>query len=80
MQQKTMRNLIILEKQIGEYKKEYAELKSQLSEDSNARIKVYDSVNVGVKLVFGEQCFFIQSKHEHCQFAKERGTIKSLLL
>ena len=80
LQQKTMRNLIILEKQIGEYKKEYAELKSQLSEDSNARIKVYDSVNVGVKLVFGEQCFFIQSKHEHCQFAKERGTIKSLLL
>lgn len=80
LQQKTMRNLIMVEKQISELKREYEDLKAQLSEESNARIKVYDAVFNGVKLTFGEQFFFIKQKYDHCQFVKERGEIKNILL
>lgn len=78
--QKTMKNMLLLEKDLGEQKKEFEELQNAVSEDSNARIKVYGTANTGTKLVFGDQFLFIKEKYDHCQFIKERADIKSTLL
>ena len=78
LQQKTMRNLIMLEKELADEKAELEELRSQLEEDVNARVKVEGNIYVGVKLVFGEQNYFIKEKYTFCQFMKERSEIKLL--
>lgn len=76
LQKKTMRNLILLEKDLTLQKSELEELRNQLSEDSNARIKVTRNIYVGTKLIFGEQSYFIKEKQGFCQFVKERSDIK----
>lgn len=76
LQQKTMRNMLMLERDLTEQKNEYEELKNQLSEDSNARIKVLKNIYVGTKLVFGDQSYFIKEKAGFCQYTKERAEIK----
>lgn len=78
--QKTMKNMLMLEKDLNEQKKEYEELRDAVSEDSNARIKVSGTANNGTKLVFGDQFMFIKQKYDHCQFIKERADIKSIPL
>ncbi len=80
LQQKSTRNLLLIEKELIEKKKEYAELKQQIVEDDNARIKVSDTIYNGVKLVFGDQFLFIKEKNCHCQYAKERADIVQLSL
>lgn len=76
LQQKTMRNLVMLEKQLTEEKNELEKLRGQLEEDVNARIKVNGNIYVGCKLVFGDQSYFIKEKYTFCQFTKERSEIK----
>lgn len=80
MLQKTMKNMLIIDKELAEQKKEFEDLQSVVSEDSNARIKVYGTAYAGTKLIFGDQFMFIKEKYDHCQFIKERADIKSALL
>jgi uncharacterized protein (DUF342 family) len=80
LQQKTMRNVIILENQLNIDKKEYDEIRQHISEDKNARIKVNRTAYVGTKLVFGDQYLFIKQKYDYCQFIKERADIKNVAL
>lgn len=80
LQQKTMRNLVLLEKQLSEEKAELETLRNQLDEDVNARIKVNGDMFVGVKLIFGDQSYFIKQKYTYCQFMKERSEIKCLAI
>lgn len=80
MLQRTMKNMLIIDKELAEQKKEFEDLQSVVSEDSNARIKVYVTAYAGTKLVFGDQFMFIKEKYDHCQFIKERADIKSALL
>lgn len=80
LQQKTMRNLIMLEKELKEEKAELEELRGQLEEDVNAKVKVNGNIYVGVKLVFGEQSYFIKEKYTFCQFMKDRAEIKCLTM
>ena len=58
-QQKTMRNIILLEQQLTEQKQELEQLREQLSEDVNARVRVEGNIYIGVKLIFGEQNYFV---------------------
>ena len=76
MLQKTMKNMLIIDKELAEQKKEFEDLQSVVSEDSNARIKVYGTAYAGTKLVFGDQFMFIKEKYDHCQFIKERADIQ----
>lgn len=78
IQQKTMRKLLELEKQLNDDKKELQEIRDQLSEDENARIKVNNCAYVGTKLVFGEQFLFIKQKCDYCQFIKDKADIKCM--
>lgn len=80
MLQKTMKNILLLDKELAEHKKEFEELQSAVAEDKNARIKVQGTAYTGTKLVFGDQFMFIKEKYDHCQFIKERADIKSALL
>ena len=52
LQQKTMRNMLLLEKELTKQKAELEELRSQLGEDDNARVRVRGNIYVGTKLVF----------------------------
>lgn len=76
LQQKSMRNLILIERELTTQKNELEELRVQLSEDSNAKIKVLRNIYVGTKLMFGDQSYFIKEKGGFCQFVKERADIK----
>ncbi len=76
LQQKTMRNLLLLEKELVSQKAELEELRSQLGEDDNARVRVRGNIYIGAKLVFGDQSYFIKEKQGFCQFLKERADIK----
>jgi hypothetical protein len=80
LQQKTMRNMLLLDKELSDQKKEYEELRNAISEDGNARIKVHSTAHNGTKIIFGDQFMFIKQKYDHCQFIKERADIKSILL
>ena len=75
-QQKTMRNIILLEQQLTEQKQELEQLREQLSEDINARVRVEGNIYIGVKLVFGEQNYFVKEKFSFCQFVKDHAEIK----
>ena len=63
LQQKTMRNLVMIEKDLTEQKNELEQLRQQLGEDVNARVRVSGNIYVGVKLTF-------------CQFVKDKADIK----
>lgn len=76
MQTKTMRNVIMLEQEINKEKKELEEIRSQLGEEKNASVKIYGTIYVGAKLVFGDQCLFLKEKYDYCQFVKEGADIK----
>ncbi|MGN0408517.1 MAG: FapA family protein [Bacteroides sp.] len=78
MQQKTMRQMILLEKQINEDKNELEECRSMISEDINARIKVAKSAYVGTKIMFGDQYMFLHQKYDFCQFVKQGADIRSV--
>lgn len=80
LQRKTMRNLIELEQRLSADKKELEELRQDLDEDENARIKINNSMYIGTKLVFGDQFLFIKQKCDYCQFVKEKSEIKCLTL
>ncbi|MDO5403631.1 MAG: FapA family protein [Eubacteriales bacterium] len=77
LQAKTMRNLILLEQEISQQKREYEEIREQIGEEKNARIKVGKTAYVGTKLVFGDQYMFLKQKYDYCQFRKEGADIKS---
>ena len=76
LQQKTMRNLVMIEKDLTEQKNELEQLRQQLGEDVNARVRVSGNIYVGVKLIFGEQNYFIKEKRTFCQFVKDKADIK----
>lgn len=78
--QKTTRNLIMLEQELTTQKNELEEIRQQLSEDGNARIKINGNAYVGTKMMFGDQCYFLKEKYTFCQFMKERGDIRCLTL
>ncbi len=80
MLQKTMRNLILLEQDLAAQKKELEEIRQQLNEDDNARIKVRGNAYVGTKMLFGDQSYFLKEKYSFCQFMKQKGDIKCLTL
>lgn len=80
MLQKTTRNLILLEQELTTQKNELEEIRQQLSEDGNARIKVNGNAYVGTKMMFGDQCYFLKEKYTFCQFIKEGGDIRCLTL
>ena len=75
LQQKTMRNLVMMEKDLTEQKNELEQLRQQLGEDVNARVRVSGNIYVGVKLIFGEQNYF-KEKRTFCQFVKDKADIK----
>ena len=77
---KTMRNLLVLDQELNKEKKEYEQIKSNISEENNACIKVYNVAYVGTKLMFGDVCMFLKEKYSYCQFRKERGDVKSVPL
>lgn len=77
LQAKTMRNLIMLDQEISQQKREYEEIREQIGEEKNARIKVSKTAYVGTKLVFGDQYMFIKEKYDYCQFMKDGADIKS---
>ena len=77
MLSKTMRNLIILDQELNQEKKEYEQLKSTLGEEKNACIKVSNVAYVGTQLMFGDRCMFLKEKYNYCQFRKEGADIKS---
>lgn len=76
LQQKSMRNLIILEKEISQQKAELEQLRAQLSEDGNAKVRVMRNIYVGTQLMFGDQSYFVKEKVGFCQFVKENADIK----
>lgn len=76
LRQKSTRNLILLERELTAQKNELEELRVQLSEDGNARIKVLRNIYIGTKLMFGDQSYFIKEKGGFCQFVKEKADIK----
>lgn len=76
LQQKTMRNLVMIEKDLTEQKNELEQLRQQLGEDVNARVRVNGNIYIGVKLIFGEQNYFIKEKRTFCQFVKDKADIK----
>ena len=80
MLQSTMKNLIMLEQLIASDIRELAECRTQLTEDSNARIKVFNNAYPGIKFVFGEQYLFLREKYTYCQFMKVGADIESLPL
>ena len=51
-------------------------INEQLGEDVNARVRVSGNIYVGVKLIFGEQNYFIKEKRTFCQFVKDKADIK----
>ena len=77
LQQKTMRNMLMLEKQLSDDKKELEECRNMISEDASARIKVSRTANIGTKVMFGDQYIFLREKYDFCQFIKKDGDIKS---
>lgn len=76
LQSKTMKNLILLEQDINQQKKELEEIRQQIGEEKNASVRVSGTIYVGSKLVFGDQYLFIKEKYEYCQFRKEGADIK----
>ena len=80
MLSKTMRNLLVIDQELNAEKKEYEELKTSISEEKNACIKVSNTAYVGTKLMFGDVCMFLKDKYDYCQFRKEGGDIRSLPL
>lgn len=80
MLSKTMRNLLVIDQELNAEKKEYEELKTSISEEKNACIKVSNTAYVGTKLMFGDVCMFLKDKYDYCQFRKEDGDIRSLPL
>ena len=66
----------LIGKKMDKQKKELEEIREQLGEEKNATIKVSNSVYVGTKLVFGDQCLYIKEKYDYCQFRKEKADIK----
>jgi len=77
LQQKTLRNMMLIEKQLNDDKKELEECRNMISEDLNARIKVYRTAYVGTKIMFGDQYIFLREKYDFCQFVKQGADIKS---
>ena len=53
LQQSTMRKVIMIEKELTEQRNELEQLKAQLREDGNARIKVSGNAYLCCRLVFG---------------------------
>lgn len=80
MQSKTMTQMLLIDKELNEKKKELDNLKSQITEETNARIKVRGDVFVGTRLIFGDQSMFVKEKYSYCQFMKERADIKLMAL
>ena len=80
MLQNTMKSLIILEQLIASDKRELEECRMQLTEDSGARIKVFNNAYPGIKFVFGEQYLFLREKYTYCQFMKVGPDIASIPL
>ncbi len=80
LMQKTMRNLLLTEQNIKNYKKELDELRNCMAEDTNARVKVSNTAHIGTKLVFGDLMMFLKQKYDYCQFVKEGADIKSIPL
>jgi len=78
MLQNTMKSLIMLEQLISSDKRELEECRMQLTEDSNARIKVINNAYPGIKFVFGEQYLFLREKYTYCQFMKVGADISSV--
>ncbi|MCR5216831.1 MAG: FapA family protein [Lachnospiraceae bacterium] len=78
MLQKSLRNMLALEQEMIEKRKEYSELCDKISEDSNARIRVEKTAYQGVQLIFGETRLFIKAKYDYCQFVKDGADIKSI--
>lgn len=76
LQSKTMKNLILLEQEINQQKREFEEIREQIGEEKNACVKVSKTIYVGSKLMFGEQYMFIKEKYDYCQFRKEGADIK----
>lgn len=77
LQQKTMRQMILMEKQMNNNRNELEECMTMISEDSNARIKVARTAYVGTKIIFGDQYIYLQKKYDFCQFVKQGADIRS---
>lgn len=77
LQQKTMRQMILIEKKINDDKSELEKCRSMISEDANARIKISRTAYVGTKVMFGDQYMFLREKYDFCQFFKQGADIKS---
>lgn len=77
LQQQSMRQMILMEKQINNSKNELEECMTMINEDSNARIKISRTAFVGTKMVFGDQYIYLQKKYDYCQFVKQGADIRS---
>lgn len=75
--QKSTRNLILTEHEMTTKRKEFDDLNELISEDTNARIKIWRTIYSGAKLIFGDVHMFIKNKYDYCQFLKEGADIKS---
>lgn len=78
--QKSTRNLIMVEHDMMQKRKEFDELNQLIYEDNNARIKIARTMYPGTKVVFGDIYMFIKNKFDYCQFLKSGADIKSIPL
>lgn len=65
---------------LKEHKKLAADLKQIFAVETNARIKVSDTVYPGVKLVISDCMLYVRDEKPHCQFIREDGVVKMIIL
>ena len=80
MLQKSMRNVILLESQLKELKKEYDMKSEKVSGNKDTRIKVTGTIYPGVKLEIADLSMFVRDKNNFCQYAIKEGEIQRLNL
>lgn len=80
MLQKSMKNIILLEQSIKKDTLEYQKGQEKLVEDCDVRIKISRSIYPGTKLSFGNTIFYIKSRNDYCQYAKQGADVVRLPL
>ncbi len=78
MQQKTMREMILIEQKLTTDKNELEECRCMINEDYNAKIVINKSAYVGTKIMFGDQYIFLRDNYDYCKFMKQGADIKPM--
>jgi len=77
---KSVVSMAEIDEHLKKLRNEFNQKTKLVSEVTDARIRVYGTIYPGVKLMFGETYIFLKEEKTYCQFIKEHGEIKSVLL